>query len=482
MIDPIDTVPPLMDYIDGQFIPPTNTLPQWNHDPNSGEPIQQQHTTSPEKLERALQVADRIHRDGRWRDLPPSERANLLEQAADWLAARVDEIGMLEAHTTGIIINTSKMVNQITHLTYRAAAGQLRDGWTDTTLPGPHGDIEILRRPWGPAACIAPWNAPAALAAHKVANALAAGCPVILKPSEWAPYSAVYLAQAAEAVGIPSGVFQIVNGGAEVGAALVSDPRIRCVSFTGGLHGGRAVAQTCAVDFKPLQLELGGNNAMIVLDDADLDATAVGIVAGMTTLNGQWCRALGRLLVQENIYNDLMERAFDALAAVKIGHSLDATSQMGPLVHKRHKDHVATAVAHLRAKGGTIHQVTPMPDLPGTYFPPTLITGIDPEETLEEIFGPVTAIHTFTTDTEAAAFANQAPYGLGGYVFGSEERALAVARQMETGGVKINGVSLIGLHPMAPRPAWKLSGIGEEGTAETFQFFCGTRVVGIAGT
>ncbi len=481
MIDPIDAVPPLLDYIDGQFMPPTDMLPQSNHDPNTGESIQQQRATSPENLERALQAADRIHRDGRWRNLPPSTRADLLEQAADWLAARVDEIGTLEAHTTGIIINTSKMVNQITHLTYRAAAEQLRGGWTDATLPGPHGDVEILRRPWGPAACIAPWNAPAALAAHKVANALAAGCPVILKPSEWAPYSAVYLAQAAEAVGMPPGVFQIVNGGTAVGAAVVSDPRIRCVSFTGGLHGGRAVAQACAVDFKPLQLELGGNNALVVLDDADLDATAAGIVTGMTTLNGQWCRALGRMLVQENIYNDLMERAFDTLAAVKIGHSLDVTSQMGPLVHKGHQDHVATAVSNLQAKGGTIHQVTPLPDLPGTFFPPTLITGVESEDSLEEIFGPVTAVHTFKTDAEAVALANQAPYGLGGYVFGSEQRALAVARQMETGGVKINGVSLIGLHPMAPRPAWKLSGFGEEGTAETFQFFCGTRVVGVAG-
>ncbi len=121
-----------------------------------------------------------------------------------------------------------------------------------------------------------------------------------------------------------------------------------------------------------------------------------------------------------------------------------------------------------------------MPDLPGNFFAPALITGVNPNETLEEIFGPVTAVHTFKTDAEAVALANQTPYGLGGYVFGEEERALAIARQMETGGVKVNGVSLIGLHPMAPRPAWKLSGFGEEGTAETFQFFCGARVVGVA--
>lgn len=474
-------ISPLKDYIAGEWLEPEIELSQWNYEPNGLAPIQPHRATKPEKLEKALQTADQIHREGGWANMPITERASLLEQAADWLAARVDEIGELEAYSTGIVVNLSKMVNMITHLTFRAAAEQLRGGWTYSVLPGPHGDVEVLRRPWGPAACIAPWNAPAPLAAHKVANALAAGCPVILKPSEWAPYSAAYLGKAVEAVGFPPGVLQIVNGGGEIGAQLVSDPRIRCVSFTGGLQGGRAVAQACAVDFKPLQLELGGNNAMVVLDDADLDKTAAGIVAGMTTLNGQWCRALGRLLVQENVYNDLLERAFESLSKVQVGHSLDEESQMGPLVHERHQTHVTTAVAHLQSLGGTPHQHTPLPEMPGLFYSPTLVTGVAPEHALDEIFGPVATVHTFQTDAEAVQIANQAPFGLGGYVYGSEERALAVARQMETGGVKVNGVSLIGLHPMAPRPAWKLSGFGEEGTAETFQFFCGTRVIGVAG-
>lgn len=476
------SLPLLEDYIDGRWSRPSVELGCWNHEPNSGRRLQPQWATHDEDVERALAAAWRVHQSGVWSGVPIVERAAMLEKTAVWLQERVEEMAAVEAHSTGIIIQTSRMVNQITHLAFRAAAQQLLAEGTNTTLPGPYGDVEIWRRPWGPAVCIAPWNAPAPLAAHKVANALAAGCPAILKPSEWAPYSARFLAEAMDAVGFPPGVFQIVNGGAAVGAKLVGDGRVRCVSFTGGLQGGRAVAQACAVNFKPLQLELGGNNAMVVLEDADLDKTAVGLVAALTTLNGQWCRAVGRLLVHERVQNDLLERALDRLAVLKIGHSLDPESEMGPLVHAEHRAVVTTAVAHLQTKGGMVHQVTPLPDLPGSFFAPALITGVSPADTLEEIFGPVTAVHTFQSDAEAVELANQPPFGLGGYVFGQDEaRALAVARQMETGGVKINGVSLIGLHPLAPRPAWKLSGFGEEGMAETFRFFSGTRVVGVAG-
>ncbi|WP_420630153.1 aldehyde dehydrogenase family protein [Candidatus Leptofilum sp.] len=488
-------IPDLTDYIAGEFLPPTvaitatsasstplsSSVQAVNRNPHDNSPIGQQMATSEANLERALAAAWQVHQSGVWRNLPIAERADLVTRMGAWLAERAEDIAQLESLTTGIVINTSRLVNMITHLTFTASAEMLRGGSTLQTLSGELAEVEVHRQPWGPAACIAPWNAPAALAAHKVGAALAAGCPVILKPSEWSPYSAVFLARAAEAVDLPAGVFQLVNGRADVGAYLVNDARIRCVSFTGGLAGGRAVAQACARDFKPAQLELGGNNAMVVLADADLDKTAQGIVAGMTTLNGQWCRALGRLIVQDTIYNDLLERTLEALAAVKVGHALDESSQMGPLVHARHRGHLQTAVAHLQSRGGTVHQVTPLPDLPGTFFAPALITGIDSSETLEEIFGPVTAVHPFKTDAEAVQLANQTPYGLGGYVFGEQEHALTIARQMETGGVKVNGVSLIGLHPMAPRPAWKLSGFGEEGTAETFHFFMGRRVVGVAG-
>lgn len=476
------TIPDVQELINGIWSTPGATLPGAIRDPNTGADLSPIYASTPAQVEAALTAAWAAHQSANWPDLPAGDRVEWLERIAARAEDHLEEIARLDALTTGAVITLTRQVAMIVKLAFHAAAGQLRSGWLDGTIPGLHGDVEVLRRPWGPAALIVPWNAPSGLAAHKIANALAAGAPAILKPSEVAPHSSYVIARIIHEAGLPAGMFNIVYGGAEGGAALVSDRRVKAVSFTGGLSGGRAVAAACAVDFKPAQLELGGNNALVVLDDADLDQVASGIAAGMITLNGQWCRAIGRVLVHESQADELLERALGKLAAVRIGHSLDEKSEMGPLVHRAHFDHVSAAIRSLESAGGHIHQSTPLPDLPGTFLAPTLITGCDPADTLEEIFGPVAAVHTFSSEAEAIELANQAPYGLGGYVFGRDEaRALRVARQMQTGGVKVNGVSLMSLNPMAPRPAWGLSGIGEEGTAETFRFFCGTRVVGVAG-
>ncbi len=485
------TIPPLaevksrfqlFDYIDGERIRPSVEMGGWVRNPNTGEAITPQLATSPEQVERALATAQRVHEAGDWARLPANERADRLDAAADALMPLTPLIAAVESYHTGMVISLTNFVNAIVWLAFKGAAGVLRSGHAQSVAPGPLGEVEIWRKPLGTAVAIVPWNSPAALAAHKVANALAAGAPVILKPSEWAPYSCLFLAEGLEQVGLPRGLFQIVNGGTAVGQQLVTDRRVRAVSFTGGLQGGRAVAAACAHDFKAMQLELGGNNAMIVLEDADVEKTAAGIVAGLTTLNGQWCRALGRLLVHESIAGEVLEAALARLQHVRLGDSLSPESEMGPLANEEHRRRIETAVSHLEACGGQKHAPTPLPDLPGHFFPPTLITGVAPEETLEEIFGPVATLHTFRDEAEAVRLANQTPYGLGGYVFSRDEaRALAVARQMNTGGVKINGVSLLELNVDAPRPAWGLSGFGEEGTLETFNVFCGRSVVGVAG-
>lgn len=473
-------IKPLQNYIAGKFVDPGERSAVWVHNPSTGEPLQPQWHSSSAEIERALQLAWHVHETGHWSGISAENRAALLEAIADDLQQHIETIALVDSLNTGVIIALTRHITQITHLAFRAAAAQLRER-LHNTVPGPHGPVEILRKPWGPALCIVPWNAPAALAAHKVANALAAGCPTLLKPSEWAPYSSQLLAESLDRVGLPPGVFQVLNGGPHVGATLVGDRRVKAVSFTGGLQGGRAVAQACAVDFKPTQLELGGNNALIVLDDADLDRAADGVITGMTTLNGQWCRALGRLLLHERIADDLLDRVIERLRTVRIGNALDELSEMGPLVHTSHRAAIAAALDNYTKKGGKIIQVSPIPASDGAYFAPALVTGVDSAETVAEIFGPVATVHTFATDAAAIALANETPYGLGGYVFGRDEgRALHIARQMRTGGVKINGVSLMSLNHIAPRPAWGLSGLGVEGTRETFDFFCGTSVVGVA--
>lgn len=474
------SLPLLMDLVDGERLAPTLELGPWLEDPNTGERVQPMLASDAVTLDRAVAAAQRVHEAGTWSGLSVDERADWLERYADALMPRCEEVARLESLTTGAPISQTGMLSFIVHAAFRLVAEQLRAGLLTRTFDGPAGDVVVRRLPLGPALCLVPWNAPAPMAAHKVASALGAGCPVILKPSEFAPHGSAALADAAVEIGLPAGVFQLVHGGVEAGTQLVADARIRAVSFTGGLPGGRAIAAASVETLRPVQLELGGHNALVVLPDADLDQAAAAVVGLMTTLNGQWCRSLGRLIVASAVQDELLDRVLAALSKVSLGHSLDAESQMGPIVHSGH-------LAHLRALtealGGTVHSSTPIPDLGGNFLAPTLVTGVASEEALHEIFGPVATVHPYDSVEEALSLANATPYGLEAYVVGTDiDAALAVASRIRAGGVKVNGVSPLSLHLMAPRPAWGLSGLGAEGTIETITFFTGEQVVGVEGS
>lgn len=477
------SVPPLLDLIDGQLIHPTVELGVWLENPNTGERLQQQMATAPDQVERALAAAWRVHTSGLWANMPLEERADYLRAFSAELDKRKDEIARREALTTGVIIRVTQMLNIITTGAWHLAIEQMMSGWQRETMLGITGrPVEIWHKPWGPALALVPWNAPAPMAAHKVANALAAGAPIILKPTEWAPNGCDLFGEAAVAAGLPDGVFQIVHGGPDVGKRLVADKRIKAVTFTGGLVGGRDIAQVCALDFKPAQLELGGNNPVIIMEDADLHDAAQGVVNLLTTLNGQWCRALGRLIVPAHLQDALLSRVLELLAHLNIGDSLSAESDMGPIVHSGHLQKIVAQRDALIAKGGIAHCSSRLPDLSGNFIAPTLVTGVNSADAQDEIFGPIGTVHPYRTREEALALANDTPYGLEAYLFGSdEEAALDLGRQIHAGGVKINGSTMMSLSLMAPRPAWGWSGFSEEGTVETFRFFCGTRVVGVEG-
>lgn len=471
----------LQNYIAGAWVTPEWSVGQPVSDASTGAPLFEQRASSAAQIERAIACAQAEHAAGAWRRLPAETRAAQLEAVAVELLTRADAIAEADSRVTGVIVTLTQKFAQVCAGAFRQAADLVRTPPQPTARGGQYGALQIERLPLGPAAVIAPWNAPAGIASHKVASALAAGCPVLLKPSEWAPMSAQIITECAVAAGLPAGMVQLVHGDGETGAALVRDDRVRAVSFTGGLGGGRAVAAACAQGIKPAQLELGGNNPLVVLADADLDAAADGVVAALTTLNGQWCRALGRLLVHRELADALLQAVASRLRVLPIGAAMDAASQMGPLVSSRHRDHVAAQVTKLQAEGGVVHQWSSMPALSGWFYPPTLITGLSPAQTLEEIFGPVAAVHCFDDDAEAVALANQTPFGLAAYVFGAEDHAWQVATQIRSGLIKLNAVTMLNLHPQAPRPAWGLSGLGDEGTYETYEFFRGTRVIGVAG-
>ncbi len=474
------TVSELRNFIDGTWVAPDRALPAQLCDANTGEVLGPQVGAGNKQIEQAVAAGHAAHQSGEWGMLSGADRADKLDIIAGELEKRTARLAEEDARQTGVVISLTEKFAMVCAAAFRGAAALLREPDTSEPLAGPHGDLLLERLPLGLAAVIAPWNAPSGIACHKLASALAAGCPAILKPSEWAPGSAQAIAEAVVEADLPAGVFQMLHGAGDTGGLLVVDERVAAVSFTGGLQGGRAVARACAEGMKPAQLELGGNNPLVVLEDANIEAAAQGIVTAITTLNGQWCRAMGRLLVHEAVELPLLGLVEEKLQQVRIGSSLSHESDMGPLVHAGHLEHVREAIQRYEVMGAGIIRCGDLPDLEGWFLQPTLVTGLNPELTTEEIFGPVAAVHSFSTDDDAVALANQTPYGLAAYVFGEEDHAWTVARGIRTGITKINGVTMLNLNPAAPRPAWGLSGLGDEGTRETFEFFRGSRLIGVA--
>lgn len=474
------------DLVDGAWAACTAPLGLMLQDPATGEPVGAAVGSDPARVEAAVAAATAVHDSGAWSGLPAAARADVLDAVATRVEAVGGDIAAVESFATGVPISQTLPLSVILGGAFRLAAMQLREGWLSSAMPREDGRLaHVDRLPWGPAACVVPWNAPAPMAAHKAANALAAGCPTIVKPSEYAPYGTQLLARAVHealaGAGLPGGLFQLVHGDAGAGARLVGDPRVRAVSFTGGLSGGRAVAAACAYDVKPVQLELGGNNPLVVLPDADTATAARAAADLLTTLNGQWCRALGRLILPAGRAAEILDATLERLAALRVGAPLDPDTDFGPLVHSGHRDQVIAARDALVGHGGTAHAPLTVPEQ-GNYLSPTLVTGVDPAHTTHEIFGPVAAVHTYESVDEAVALANGTPYGLEAYVTGTdEEAAIAVARRLRAGEVKVNGSSVMSLHLFTPRPAWGLSGYSEEGTAETLRFFTNPRVVGVEG-
>lgn len=471
-------LPEQNDLVNGRWMPSGTERSEWIEHSSDGRAEQVQREASPSAVETVLAAAWDVHASGAWSSRSDDDRASVLEASADRLAAVVPEIAALESATTGAVIGTTSMLGFIVHGAFRLAADQIRAGVLDARFDGPTGRaVEVRRLPWGPALLLCPWNAPAPMAAHKMASALAAGCPVIVKPPERAPHGTMTLVRAIADL-FPSGTVQLLHGGPATATALMTDRRVRAVSFTGGIVGGRAVAHACAEDLKPAQLELGGHAPLVVLDDAPVEHAVAGALGLLLTLNGQWCRALGRLLVPERRRSEIVDAIAGALSSVVIGDPVDPATQMGPMVHSAHVAHLQRRVESLA--DGRVIRTTSVPERPGNWFAPTLVDGVDPGRTVDEIFGPVASVHGYRSVDEAVALANGTDYGLEAYVIGADEdAAMAVARRVRAGGVKVNGVSPISLNLMAPRPAFGVSGLHDEGTAETIQFFGGNQVVGV---
>ncbi|MDG4769879.1 aldehyde dehydrogenase family protein [Solwaraspora sp. WMMD792] len=430
------------------------------HDPSSEELIATVPGGTAADVDRAVAAA-RAAFDG-WADTAPQTRAACLRRLHTALTARTEEITHTVVREVGTPLRVAARVQVGLPLTVLAGYVELA---AQPPRPETVGNSLVLREPAGVVGAITPWNYPLHQMMAKLAPALAAGCPVVLKPSELTPMVAYLLFEAIDEAGFPPGVVNLVTGtGPEAGAALAAHPDVDVVSFTGSTAVGRHICHLAADRIARVTLELGGKSANVILPDADLP-TAVRVGVGNALLNsGQTCTAWSRMLVHRDRYAEAVDEAARVADGYRTGDPFDPRTRLGPLVSATQRDRVRRHVERGLADGGRLVAGGPDAPLPerGWYVAPTVIADVDPDAHLaqEEVFGPVLAILPVDDDEHAVAVANNSRYGLAGAVWSAdEERAVRVARRIRTGMVDINGGAF---NPLAPFGGYKQSGLGRE--------------------
>ncbi|MEV4602383.1 aldehyde dehydrogenase family protein [Amycolatopsis sp. NPDC049253] len=448
-------------YIGGEWVPAVGAATIAVENPATEQVQARIPEGSADDVDRAVRAAREAF--PAWSATTRAERAELLRKLHEGLAKRAEEIGETIARDVGTPLRIATRIQ---------AALPQTDVQTYVDLLGEDapeekvGNSLIVREAAGVVAAITPWNYPLHQITCKIAPALAAGCTVVVKPSEVAPLSAYQLFDAVHEAGFPAGVVNLVTGfGPVVGEALAAHPEVDVVSFTGSVRAGTRVAEVAARTVKRVTLELGGKSANVILDDADL-ATAVKVGVSNAFLNaGQTCTAWTRMLVPREKHEEAVALAKKFAEGFTPGDPLDAKTKLGPLVSAAQRERVREFIAKGVAEGATL--VTGGAETPeglgtGYFVRPTVFAGVDPDSTIaqEEIFGPVLSIIPFDDEEDALRIANNSKYGLHGAVWsGDQDRALAFARRVRTGQIDVNGGAY---NPLAPFGGYKSSGVGRE--------------------
>jgi aldehyde dehydrogenase (NAD+) len=443
-------------YLGGEWVTPASTETIAVENPATEEILGRVPAGTPADVDRAVAAARAAFDGGA--ATPMAERGAALDRLHQTLAARAGDI----AKTVGLELGTPLKVAKTVQAGLPLAV--LR-GYADLALlPVREETIAhslVVHEPVGVVGAITPWNYPLHQVVAKVAAALAAGCTVVLKPSELTPLTAYLLFDAAVEAGLPPGVLNLVTGtGPAVGAAIAGHPDVDMVSFTGSTATGRAISHAAADRIAKVALELGGKSANVILSDADV-VRAVKVGVGNAFLNsGQTCTAWTRMLVHRDHYDEAVELAAKTASGYVVGDPFDEVTRLGPLVSAAQRDRVRGFIERASARLVAGGLDAPVPGT-GHFVAPTVFADVDPGSELaqEEIFGPVLSIIGFDSDDDAVQIANNSKYGLAGGVWGSPDRALDVARRMRTGAVDINGGAF---NPAAPFGGYKQSGIGRE--------------------
>ncbi len=451
-------------YINGTWVDADDGATIAVTNPSDGAEIARVPALQAAETRRAIEAAQ--DRFTTWRDVPAAERARLLESWHSLIMDNQEDLALIMTAEQGKPLSESRG-----EIAYGASfvkwfAEEARRVYGDT-IPSPTADrrILVLKQPIGVVAAITPWNFPNAMITRKCAPALAAGCTVLVKPSEMTPLSALALAVLAERAGIPAGVFNVLTGmPAGVGGEMTANPAVRKLSFTGSTRVGKLLMSQCADSIKRLSLELGGNAPFIVFDDADLDLAVAGVMTSKFRNAGQTCVCANRILVQDGIYDRFAERLTSAVAALKVGDGLADGVTIGPLINAAGVDKVASHIGDALEKGASI-AIGGAPQNDGLFVQPTVLLGATPDMLLatEETFGPVAPLFRFKDEDQALAMANATPYGLGAYYFTQDmRRAWRVGERLEFGMVGLN-TGVISME-VAPFGGMKQSGTGREGS------------------
>ena len=452
-------------FIDGQWCDADdgNTITVLN--PATGESLGSVPRMGAAETRRAIEAADAAW--PAWRKKSAKERSVILRKWNDLMLANVDDLALLMtaeqgkplAESTGEIVYAASFIEWFAEEAKRVEGDTLQSPWADRRLV-------VTKEPIGVCAAITPWNFPAAMITRKAGPALAAGCPMVLKPAELTPFSALALAVLAERAGVPKGVFSVLTGDSRaIGGEMTSNPVVRKLTFTGSTEVGRVLMQQCAPTIKKLSLELGGNAPFIVFDDADLDAAVEGAIASKYRNAGQTCVCANRLYVQDGVYDQFAEKLVAAVAKLKVGNGQDAGVTQGPMIEEKAvlkvEEHIADALAHgaRLLAGGARHA------LGHSFFQPTIIADVDGSMKVatEETFGPLAPLFRFKTEEDVIAMANNTEFGLAAYFYSRDiGRVWRVAEALESGMVGVN-TGLIS-NEIAPFGGVKQSGLGREGS------------------
>ena len=455
-------------YIGGEWVEPHGTGSIEVISPHTEAVIGRVPDASPADMDRAVTAARKAFDDGPWPRMTPAERAEGIKRLSGALQSRAQDLADVISSQNGSPKSWSLMGQVFSATMVLDTYAGLASGypWEDHRTGALGTPVIVRRAPVGVAAGIIPWNVPLFICALKLGPAMAAGCPIVLKPAPETPLDGYLLAEAVAEADLPPGVVNIVAAGRETGEHLIRHPGIDKVSFTGSTAVGKHIGEVCGGMLKRVTLELGGKSAAIVLDDANLDEATLGnlVMSGLMN-NGQVCGAQSRVLVSKRRYADVVEALGTAVGALKVGDPLDESVQVGPLVAERQRTRVEGFLEAGKAAGARAVVGGGRPEsLPtGWYIEPTVFADVrnDMKIAQEEIFGPVLSVIPYEDERDAVAIANDSDYGLCGSVWTADpEHGAAVAAQVRTGVVAVNSSMILDFN--APFGGFKQSGIGRE--------------------